>query len=94
MTYSLRKWPQPFATVNGELVKTAKVKLLHIIESRCQECLLDGTVKDVPHTFGVCGTHIYMVHTYMAFRHISSTSFNVSKMQPPELHVAFLNSAI
>ena len=74
MTYSLRKFPQPFATVNGELVKTAKVKLLHIIESRCQECLsdslpphnasmLDGmaivqTVKDVPQTFGALAEKI------------------------------------
>ena len=74
MTYSLRKFPQPFATVNGELVKTAKVKLLHIIETRCQECLsdslpphnaliLDGmaivqTVKDVPQTFGALAEKI------------------------------------
>jgi hypothetical protein len=44
MTYSSRKWPQPSATVNGELVKTAKVKF--------------QTVKDVPQTFGALAEKI------------------------------------
>lgn len=74
MAYSLRKFPQPFATSRGELVKTAKVRLLHVIESRYQECILevvppsnalmlDGmvivqTMKDVPQTFGILAEKI------------------------------------
>ena len=74
MAYSLRKFPQLFATSSGELVKTAKVKLLHVIESRYQECILevvppsnalmlDGmvvvqTMKDVPQTFGILAEKI------------------------------------
>ena len=74
MAYSLRKFPQLFATSSGELVKTAKVRLLHVIESRYQECILevvppsnalmlDGmvivqTMKDVPQTFGILAEKI------------------------------------
>ena len=68
MMYSLRKFPRPFATETGDLVKTAKVKLLHAIENSCPTCLsehipensaliIDGmviiqTAKNLPQTFG------------------------------------------
>ena len=68
LTYSLRKFPSPIATVEGKLVKTPKAKLLHILEDRVQDPLteefsennaliLDGmaliqTIKRIPETFG------------------------------------------
>lgn len=68
LTYSLRKFPSPIATVEGKLVKTPKAKLLHILEDRVQDPLteefpennaliLDGmaliqSIKRVPETFG------------------------------------------
>ena len=68
MSYSLRKFPPPFATVNSELVKSPKRRLLHELVSRVQDpvveteyssraLLLDAmailqTMKYVPQTFG------------------------------------------
>ena len=68
LTYSVRKFPSPTATVEEKLVKTPKAKLLHIIEDRVQDPLaeefsennaliLDGmaliqSIKHVPETFG------------------------------------------
>ena len=68
MSYSLRKYPPPFATVNGELVTSPKCKLLHELVSRVQDpivetahtsgaLLIDAmamlqTMKYIPQTFG------------------------------------------
>ena len=67
MKYSLRKYPAPLATSNGELVKTPKCKLMHELLHRanCNDhppsntdtLLVDGmailqTPKDIPQTFG------------------------------------------
>ena len=68
MSYSLGKYPPPFATVNGELVKSPKCKLLHELVSRVQDpivetahtsgaLLIDAmamlqTMKYIPQTFG------------------------------------------
>lgn len=68
MTYSLRKFPAPFASVDGQLVKTPKLKLMHLLEDRISSppvepwppnnvLLLDAmaiiqTMKNVPETFG------------------------------------------
>ena len=41
LTYSLRKFPSPIATVEGKLVKTPKAKLLHILEDRVQDLLTE-----------------------------------------------------
>ena len=41
LTYSLRKYPSPIATVEGKLVKTPKAKLLHILEGRLQDPLTE-----------------------------------------------------
>ncbi|CAB3997096.1 Hypothetical predicted protein [Paramuricea clavata] len=67
-TYSLRKFPSPLSTVDGQLVKTSKAKLLHILEGRVEHSaidqlppnnalILDGmaliqTIKRIPETFG------------------------------------------
>ena len=37
LTYSLRKFPSPIATVDGKLVKTPKSKLMHLLESRVED---------------------------------------------------------
>ena len=68
MLYSLRKFPHPFATVDGELVKSPKCKLLHELVGRVTDpmvemtqtsgaLLLDAmamlqTLKYIPQTFG------------------------------------------
>ena len=67
MRYSLRKYPAPLATSNGDLVKTPKCKLMHELLRRAEfndaspentdAVLLDGmallqTLKDIPDTFG------------------------------------------
>ena len=68
MKHSLRKYPQPFATYDGQLIKTAKVKLVHAVENRSSDCtvdtippssalMLDGMAliqmqKNLPQTFG------------------------------------------
>eukprot|EP00794_Sanderia_malayensis_P000765 gene765-55_t len=68
MTYSLRKYPSPFATVNGQMIKTPKSKLLNILEERAENPVVDNfppgnalmidrmaiiqTMKNVPETFG------------------------------------------
>ena len=68
LTYSLRKFPSPLSTVDGQLVKTPKAKLLHILEGRVEDSaidqlppnnalILDGmaliqTIKRIPETFG------------------------------------------
>lgn len=68
MSYSLHIYPSAFATSNGQLQKTPKVKLLHTLENRVPDAcisalpgrnalLLDGmamvqTMKDLPDTFG------------------------------------------
>ena len=68
LTYSLRKFPSPIATVDGKLVKTPKSKLMHLLESRVEDSaiervltenalILDGmaliqTMKHIPDTFG------------------------------------------
>ena len=67
MKYSLRKYPAPLATSNGDLVKTPKCKLMHELLRRadCNDVppentdavLLDGMallqmLKDIPETFG------------------------------------------
>ncbi len=68
LTYSLRKFPSPIATVDGKLVKTPKSKLMHVLEGRVEdpaiECIpsnnaliLDGMaliqmMKHIPDTFG------------------------------------------
>ena len=68
LTYSLRKFPSPIATVDGKLVKTPKSKLMHLLESRVEDSaiervpsenalILDGmaliqTIKHIPDTFG------------------------------------------
>lgn len=74
MSYSLRKHPLPFATIDGELIKTPKSKLLHLIESLVDNTLvenlpagnalmLDGmvviqTLKNIPETFGALAESI------------------------------------
>eukprot|EP00794_Sanderia_malayensis_P000947 gene947-261_t len=71
MSYSLHVYPSAFATSNGQLQKTPKVKLLHELENRVPDAsinelpmenvlLLDGmemlqTMKDLPDTFGALG---------------------------------------
>ena len=67
MRYSLRKYPAPLATSNGDLVKTPKCKLMHeqLHRTDCNfdppantdVLLLDGmallqTLKAIPETFG------------------------------------------
>lgn len=67
MKYSLRKYPAPLATSNGELVKTPKCKLMHELLRRadCNEASLENTdavlldgmallqmLKDISETFG------------------------------------------
>ena len=68
VSYSLRKFPPPFATVNGELVKSPKCRLLHELVSRVQDPVVETehssralllytmailqTMKYVPQTFG------------------------------------------
>jgi hypothetical protein len=68
LTYSLRKFPSPLSTVDGQLVKTPKAKLLHILEGRVEDSaihqlppnnalIVDGmaliqTIKRIPETFG------------------------------------------
>ena len=68
MSYSLRKFPHPLATIDGELVKSAKCKLLHELVGRVTDpmvetsqtsgaLLLDAmamlqTMKYIPKTFG------------------------------------------
>ena len=68
LTYSLRKFPSPIATVDGKLVKTRKFKLMHVLESRVDDptlesvpsnnaLILDGMaliqmMKHIPNTFG------------------------------------------
>ena len=68
LTYSLRKFPSPIATVDGKLVKTPKSKLMHVLEGRVDDptiesvpsnntLILDGMaliqmMKDIPNTFG------------------------------------------
>jgi hypothetical protein len=67
LTYSLRKFPSPIATVDGKLVKTPKSKLMHVLESRVEDpaiehipsnnaLILDGMaliqmMKHIPDTF-------------------------------------------
>ena len=41
LQYSLRPFPLPFATSDGNLVKTVKSKLLHLIENRTADYLVD-----------------------------------------------------
>ena len=68
LQYSLRPFPLPLATSDGNLVKTVKSKLLHLIENRTADCLVDmiegnrvlildamailQTIKTIPSTFG------------------------------------------
>ena len=68
LTYSLRKFPSPVVTADGNLVKTSKAKLMHEIEKRVENpdvefisadnaLLLDGmaliqTIKHIPESFG------------------------------------------
>ena len=68
LQYSLRPFPLPLATSDGNLVKTAKSKLLHLIENRTTDHLVDRiegdkvlildamailqTIKIIPSTFG------------------------------------------
>jgi hypothetical protein len=68
LTYSLRKFPSPIATVDGKLVKTPKSKLMHILESRVEDSAIDivppnnalildamaliQMMKHIPDTFG------------------------------------------
>ncbi len=75
MTYSLRKYPSPFATINGEMIKTPKSKLLHILEERAENPVLDDfppqnalmiermaiiqTMKNVPETFGLFAESLF-----------------------------------
>jgi hypothetical protein len=42
LQYSLRPFPLPFATAEGNLVKTAKSKLLNIIENETQDALIES----------------------------------------------------
>ena len=42
LQYSLRPFPLPFATAKGNLVKTAKSKLLNIIETEMQDGLIES----------------------------------------------------
>ena len=44
LTYSLRKFPSPIATVDGKLVKTPKSKLMHVLESLVE----DPTIESIP----------------------------------------------
>lgn len=41
LQYSLRQFPPPLATSDGNLVKTVKSKLLHLIENRTADHLVD-----------------------------------------------------
>lgn len=68
LSYSLRKFPSPFATTNGMLVKTPKSKFMHLIEERTDDpfteqlpvnnaLMIDAmallqTLKSIPGTFG------------------------------------------
>lgn len=68
LTYSLRKFPQPIATIDGQLVKTPKAKLLHILEGRVKDPIIEQvpsnnailidamaliqSMKRIPDTFG------------------------------------------
>ena len=68
MAYSLIKVPAPFASVDGQLIKTPKSKLMHLLEDRISSppveswppnngLVLDAvaviqTMKNVPETFG------------------------------------------
>ena len=68
LTYSLRKFPSPIATADGNLVKTSKAKLMHEIEKRVEntdvefisadnalllDCMaLIQTIKHIPESFG------------------------------------------
>ena len=68
LQYSLRPFPLPLATSDGNLVKTVKSKLLHLIENRTADCLVDmiegnrvlildamallQTIKTIPSTIG------------------------------------------
>ena len=72
--YSLRPFPCSLATRKGDLVKTSKAKLLHVIEDKVKDCtvsqpetpnkacILDAmaiqTVAPVPGTFGELATHL------------------------------------
>ena len=74
LTYSLRKYPSPFATVDGQLVKTPKSKLMHAIEERAEDAIIDQfplhnalmidamaviqMLKGVPDTFGSLAEYI------------------------------------
>lgn len=42
LRYSLRPFPLPFTTAEGNLVKTAKSKLLNLIESETQDALIES----------------------------------------------------
>ena len=82
ISYSLRKRPLPFAKIDGELIKTPKSKLLHLIESRVDNTLienlpagnalmLDGmsviqTLKNIPETFGA------LCKKHLAYSHVIS----------------------
>ena len=68
LQYSLRPFPLPLATSDDNLVKTVKSKLLHLIENRMADYLVDmiegsrvlildamailQTIKTIPSTFG------------------------------------------
>ena len=48
--YSLRPFPRSLATSEGELVKTSKSKLIHVIEEEAQT----SSVSDLPHEDNAC----------------------------------------
>lgn len=73
MKYSLRKYPAPIATSDGDLAKTPKCQLLHELLGRSSDCfttsertdvlLIDGLavlqmMKDIPTTFGMLAEKI------------------------------------
>ncbi|CAB3981119.1 Hypothetical predicted protein [Paramuricea clavata] len=51
LTYSLRPYPHPLATNEGDLVKTVKVKLLKMIEDEIQDGSVDLPVGDKAYIF-------------------------------------------
>ena len=47
LTYSLRKFPSPIATVDEKLVKTPKSKLMHLLESRVEDSAIERVSSDI-----------------------------------------------
>ena len=84
LRYSLRPFPLPLATSDGNLVKTVKSKLLRFIENRTADYLVDmiegnrvlildaiailQTIKTIPSTFGELGHKLLIMVVALALK--------------------------